>query len=82
MNLIAQQVRAARGLLGWSQGELAARTRLSVRTIKRVEAGEELTPAADLSIRRTLEAEGVAFFATTEELAGKHFVGGVALLRA
>jgi predicted transcriptional regulator len=33
------QLRAARGLLGWSQSELAARAGLSLPTVKRVEGG-------------------------------------------
>jgi transcriptional regulator with XRE-family HTH domain len=34
-----EQLRAARGLLGWSQSELAARANLSLPTVKRLEAG-------------------------------------------
>ena len=34
-------LRAARGLLGWSQSELAARAGPSLPTVKRVEAGSE-----------------------------------------
>jgi transcriptional regulator with XRE-family HTH domain len=34
-----EQLRAARGLLGWSQSELTARAGLSVPTVKRLEAG-------------------------------------------
>ena len=34
-----EQLRAARGLLGWSQSELAERAGLSLPTVKRLEAG-------------------------------------------
>jgi transcriptional regulator with XRE-family HTH domain len=34
-----EQLRAARGLLGWSHSELAARAGLSLPTVKRLEAG-------------------------------------------
>ena len=35
-----RQIKAARALLGWSQEELASRSRLSIPTIKRLEAAE------------------------------------------
>lgn len=59
--LTAPQVRAARALLDWTQSEVAARTKLGLRTVKRVESGERLTAAADLSIRKTFEDAGVVF---------------------
>ena len=34
-----EQLRAARGLLGWSQAELAERAGLSAPTVKRLEGG-------------------------------------------
>ena len=34
-----EQLRAARGLLGWSQSDLAARAGLSLPTVKRLEGG-------------------------------------------
>ena len=36
--ITVEQLRAARGLLGWSQSELAARAGLSLPTVKRLEA--------------------------------------------
>lgn len=80
MRLRPDQIRAARGLLGWSQADLAERTRLSVRTIKRVEGGDEITPAADLSIRRTFEDDGVAFVFGAEDVMPKAVVAGVLLV--
>lgn len=80
MRLRADQIRAARGLLGWSQADLAERTRLSVRTIKRVEGGDEINAAADLSIRRTFEDDGVAFVFSAEDVLPKALVAGVLLV--
>lgn len=60
----AEQVRAARGLLRWSQQELAERSGISVPTIKRLEAMEgELSghTATIRSIQAALEAAGVQF---------------------
>lgn len=37
---IAEQVREARKRRGWTQSELAARCRLDIRTIQRIESGE------------------------------------------
>ena len=58
-----EQIRAARGLLGWSQSELAKRAGLSLPTVKRVEAGRgpTVSDAARSRIQRALEAGGVVF---------------------
>jgi DNA-binding transcriptional regulator YiaG len=61
--LTAGQIRAARAFLDWTQTDLADRTRLGLRTIKRVESGDRVTAAADLSIRNVLQGAGVAFVA-------------------
>jgi transcriptional regulator with XRE-family HTH domain len=59
-----RQVKAARALLAWSQEELASAARISVPTIKRLEAndgplgGRTETGA---KIRTALEAAGVKF---------------------
>jgi transcriptional regulator with XRE-family HTH domain len=58
------QMRAARGLLGLSQDELAQRANLSVVTVKRLEAaGTEIRGSAQSAarIQRALEAQGVVF---------------------
>jgi transcriptional regulator with XRE-family HTH domain len=54
------QIRAARGLIGWSQSELAEATGLSRPTIERAETktASESTFAA---IQRALEKAGVIF---------------------
>ena len=57
------QIRAARGLLGWSQSELAKRAKLSLPTVKRVEAvtGPRVSEEARTRIQRALEAAGALF---------------------
>lgn len=62
--LSAGQIRAARGLLDWSQQELARQTKLSVQTIKRMEGvrGPEGSTEANVeAVRRALENAGVVF---------------------
>lgn len=54
---------------------------MSVRTIKRAEGGDVLTPSADLAVRRALEAEGLAFFTSAREIEALDIVAGVALVR-
>ena len=58
-----EQIRAARGLLGWSQSQLAARAGLSLPTVKRVEAdaGTRVSDEARTKLRRALETAGVEF---------------------
>src|SRR5262249_44229697 len=58
-----EQVRAARGLLGWSQSELAKRAGLSLPTVKRVEAGggPRVSDEARRRIQQALETGGVQF---------------------
>lgn len=59
-----RQIKAARALLGWSQGELATRSGVSHPTVKRLEAadgdlgGREATGA---KLTDALEAAGVVF---------------------
>jgi DNA-binding transcriptional regulator YiaG len=61
--ITAEQLRAARGLLGWSQPELAARAELSVPTVKRVESktGPRVSDEARTRLREALESAGVGF---------------------
>jgi transcriptional regulator with XRE-family HTH domain len=61
--LTIEQLRAARGLLGWSQSVLAARAGLSLPTVKRVEAdlGLRVSDEARDKLRRALETAGVEF---------------------
>jgi transcriptional regulator with XRE-family HTH domain len=58
------QIRAARGLLGINQSELARRAKVGIATVKRVEGSEEslrVTVDTLLRLQRALEAAGVAF---------------------
>ena len=79
MQLAAEQIRAARALLDWSQTDLADRTLLGLRTVKRAESGERLTAAADRSIRKCFEDAGVAFLGP-DEVPGLEVIAGVALV--
>ena len=58
-----EQIRAARGLLGWSQSELASRAGLSVPTVKRFEGGfgPKVSDAACAKLRKAIEAAGIKF---------------------
>ena len=58
-----EQMRAARGLLGWSQSELAKRARLSLPTVKRMEAGRgpRVSDEARARIQQALEIGGAEF---------------------
>lgn len=58
----AAQMRAARGLLNWTQRELAERSGASVATIKNVEAAVRDTRGSTLrAIQEAFEAAGVVF---------------------
>jgi hypothetical protein len=62
--LTSSQIRAARGLVKWSAGDLARHSAVSLRTIRRAELADvhtTLTAPNDLAIRRALEAAGVEF---------------------
>jgi transcriptional regulator with XRE-family HTH domain len=58
-----EQMRAARGLLGWSQSKLAKQAGLSLPTVKRVESGmgPRVSDEARARIQQALEAGGVQF---------------------
>lgn len=60
-----EQIRAARGLLGWSQVQLAEAAGLSVPTIKRLERQDGAGPAVSddvrASVMQALEKAGVEF---------------------
>jgi transcriptional regulator with XRE-family HTH domain len=58
-----EQLRAARGLLGWSQSELAKRAGLSLPTVKRVESrtGPRVSDEARNRIKQALEKGGAQF---------------------
>ncbi|WP_082549502.1 helix-turn-helix transcriptional regulator [Mesorhizobium sp. Root552] len=60
--LTPQQIRAARGLLNWSQRELAEASGVALQSIKNIETGKtdpRLSTAT--ALRHTLESKGVIF---------------------
>jgi transcriptional regulator with XRE-family HTH domain len=61
--ITVQQIRAARGLLGWSQTELARKAGFSRETVKRVEApsGLNVSSEAKAKLQQALEDGGVEF---------------------
>ncbi len=59
-----RQIKAARALLGWSQGDLAAAADVSIPTVKRLEAQDGLLGGRDetgMKMRSALESAGVEF---------------------
>src|SRR5262249_7007120 len=58
-----EQIRAARGLLGWSQSQLAKRAGMSLPTVKRMETGTgpKVSDEARARIQVALEAAGIRF---------------------
>jgi transcriptional regulator with XRE-family HTH domain len=62
-----EQIRAARGLVGWSQTQLAEAAERSLPTIKRLERDDGEGPAVSddvrEAVRRALERAGVEFIA-------------------
>jgi transcriptional regulator with XRE-family HTH domain len=60
--LTPAQCRAARGLIDWSQMELAERAGVGIVTIRQLEAGNHAPRRATLDVvRRALERAGVEF---------------------
>jgi len=79
--LTAGQIRAARGLLNWSQQQLADSTKLSVQTIKRMEGARGPSGSTEANVeavRRALEGAGIIFL---EPKSNKDGGAGVRLKR-
>ncbi len=69
--IISEQLRAARGLVGWSQSALAKASGLALSTIKRMEGDRgPLRSSAEnvLKVQQALENVGVAFIDEGNEL--------------
>lgn len=67
------QIRAARSLLRWTSEDLAVKTGLASRTIKRIEQEDGL-PTSRLStlmgIKRAFEDAGIEFIGTPDDAPG------------
>lgn len=59
--LTAEQCRAARGLLDWTQSDLAARASISAVSIRAFEKGGDMRDSNRKLLQLTLEAAGVQF---------------------
>lgn len=71
MSLTPAQSRAARGLLDWSQTQLAKNSNLSESTVRDFEKGRRQPSINNLAaIERALESAGVTFLADGETTAG------------
>jgi transcriptional regulator with XRE-family HTH domain len=70
-----EQLRAARGLLGWSQTELASRAGLSLPTVKRLEGafGPRVSDEVRVRLREAIEAAGIEFIDENGGGAGVRF---------
>jgi transcriptional regulator with XRE-family HTH domain len=67
------QIRAARGLLGWSASELAERSEVTLRTIQRFETAEGVPPNRSGTLDKVsaaLEAQGIEFLGDPETSPG------------
>jgi transcriptional regulator with XRE-family HTH domain len=59
--ITAEQSRAARGLLDWSQAELADKAAVGIVTVRQLEAGGHPRRATLDVIKRAFESAGVEF---------------------
>jgi transcriptional regulator with XRE-family HTH domain len=60
--ITAEQIRAARAMLRWEQEELAEKARVSVKTIKRMEATTgKMDSRSDYSVMKAFELAGIEF---------------------
>jgi transcriptional regulator with XRE-family HTH domain len=67
----ASQIRAARALLGWSQGKLARGAGIGLATLQRIEQNEGVVKgnfSTVLKIQKVLEEAGIRF---TDDEAGE-----------
>ena len=68
--LTAEQIRAARAMLGWSSNELCERAEVSRRTLVKLEASNGIPAATTTTlgkIKATLEAAGIEFIGTPDD---------------
>lgn len=75
-----KQIRAARGLLGITQVDLASLANIGIATVKKIESSPDemkITVNIVLKIKRALEAKGIVFIHDSEVLGVglRHSVG-------
>lgn len=73
LGLTAQQIKAARGALGWSVQDLADRTGVGTATISRYELADAVPHSRKGNlekIRAAFEAEGIEFIGAPENRPG------------
>src|SRR5579859_6902537 len=64
--ITGSQIRAARGLLGWTQQQLADRAIISVNSLKKLEDGSSDPKLSTISaVKSALEAAGVEFISAS-----------------
>jgi transcriptional regulator with XRE-family HTH domain len=69
--MLASELRAARGLLGWSQTELSSQSGVAVASIRRFEIGATgLTTESVNAIVQTIRSAGVAILSVSEDAIG------------
>ncbi|MGE0064039.1 MAG: multiprotein-bridging factor 1 family protein [Xanthobacteraceae bacterium] len=65
-----RQIKAGRALLGWSQDDLANKSNVSLPTIKRLEAAEDILGGREDTINKILNAMAEAGLSFIEENGG------------
>jgi transcriptional regulator with XRE-family HTH domain len=70
-----EQLRAARGLIGWSQSKLAEEAGVSLPTVKRVETGTgpRVSDRTRWKLQQALEAAGISFLEEDGQGVGVRF---------
>lgn len=75
--MCSAQCRAARGLLGWSQSDLATFAGLGTSTVADFERGQRVPTRSNLmAMRRTLEAAGVVLISDMHRMGVALQIGG------
>jgi predicted transcriptional regulator len=75
--ITGRHIRAARALVGWSQGDLSKKAKVALRTIRRMEAADGPVSARTETLNRivaSLEKSGVEFL--DDGKPGVRLVGG------